>query len=87
MEPTYIKHGLIKKLENSLHFNKADTTVRRGHLKVDRKRPKEKVVKDDLAMLDDLTEEIIIDNLTSRYNEDKFYTYVGEILIAINPYK
>ncbi len=85
-EPSYIKRGLVKKLEYSLHFNKADITVRRGHIKVDRKQ-KELMVKDDLALLDDLTEDIIIDNLGQRYQNDKFYTYIGEILLAINPYK
>lgn len=86
-EPSYIKRGLMNKLQYSLHFNKADTTVRKGHIKVDRKKPKELVIKDDLALLDDLTVETIIDNLTSRYANDKFYTYIGEILLAINPYK
>ena len=85
--PCYIKRGLIQKLQYSMHFNKADTTVRKGHIKVDRKKPKELVVKDDLALLEHLTEEIIIENLTSRYENDKFYTYIGEILLAINPYK
>lgn len=54
---------------------------------MDRRKPKEVMVKDDLAMLEDLTEDIIIDNLSSRYAIDKCYTYIGEILLAINPYK
>ena len=57
------------------------------HLQMDRRKPKEVMVKDDLAMLEDLTEDIIIDNLSSRYAIDKCYTYIGEILLAINPYK
>ena len=40
-------------------------------MKVDRKKPKELVVKDDLALLEDLTEEAILDNLDSRYSNDK----------------
>ena len=51
------------------------------------KKLQELVVKDDLALLDDLTEEAIIENLDSRYSNDRFYTYIGEILLAINPYK
>ena len=45
------------------------------------------VIKDDLALLEDLSEEAIMENLTVRYSEDKVYTYIGEILLAINPYK
>lgn len=86
-EPTYIKRGLIQKLQYSLVVNRPDTTVRRGHFKVDRKKPMQLVIKDDLALLEDLSEEAIMENLTVRYSEDKVYTYIGEILLAINPYK
>ena len=68
-------------------MNKSDTTVRRGQIKMDRKKPKELMIKDDLAMLEDLNEDIILANLSSRYAKDKCYTYIGEILLAINPYK
>ena len=68
-------------------FNKSDTTVRKGQMKVDRKKPKEVMIKDDLAMLEDLNEDIILENLCTRYAKDKCYTYIGEILLAINPYK
>lgn len=77
----------MQKLQYSLAFNRSDTTVRRGHIKCDRKKPTELVVRDDLAMLEDLTEDSILENLTSRYDQDKFYTYIGEILLVINPYK
>ena len=86
-EPSFIKREIAKKLPFSIKFNKSDTTMRGGHLKVDRKKPKELVVKDDLALLEDLTEETILENLEVRYSNDKFYTYIGEILLAINPYK
>ncbi|CAF1532811.1 unnamed protein product, partial [Didymodactylos carnosus] len=41
----------------------------------------------DMIHLDDLTETAICRNLQIRYNKDKIYTYIGSILIAINPYK
>ena len=86
-EPTFIKRELVKKLEYSLVFNKSDITVRKDGLKIDRKNPKQTLVKDDLALLDDENEEFILENIISRYSEDKIYTYIGEILLAINPYK
>ncbi|PFX20078.1 Myosin-IIIb [Stylophora pistillata] len=42
---------------------------------------------DDLATLSELNEEIIIRELQARYNQDVIYTYVGDILIALNPFK
>lgn len=41
----------------------------------------------DLANLTDLNEEIILDYLRVRYKNDVIYTYLGDILLAINPFK
>eukprot|EP00111_Clytia_hemisphaerica_P023422 TCONS_00069001-protein len=41
---------------------------------------------DDLAKLPRLNEEIMLEYITERYNADQIYTYVGEILIACNPF-
>ena len=42
---------------------------------------------DDLAALEVLTESVIAEALGRRYLKDKIYTYIGDILVAINPYK
>mmetsp|Transcript_35727 Transcript_35727/g.93386 ORF Transcript_35727/g.93386 Transcript_35727/m.93386 type:complete len:1264 (-) Transcript_35727:548-4339(-) len=42
---------------------------------------------DDLAELEVLTDDILCDCLNTRYQQDKIYTYVGDILIAVNPFK
>ena len=39
-EPSFIKREIANKLKFSTQFNKSDTTVRRGHIKIDRKKPK-----------------------------------------------
>ena len=44
-------------------------------------------IQDDLAALEVLTETIIVESLGRRYLHDKIYTYIGDILVAINPYK
>ncbi|XP_065940998.1 chitin synthase chs-2 isoform X2 [Magallana gigas] len=41
----------------------------------------------DLSQLDKLTEESILEAVKNRYQEDKIYTNVGDILIAVNPFK
>ncbi|KAM4730791.1 myosin-IIIb isoform 1-T1 [Anableps anableps] len=42
---------------------------------------------DDLVNLEFLDEEVIISHLQKRYDELQVYTYVGDILIALNPFQ
>ncbi|XP_021359291.1 unconventional myosin-IXa-like isoform X5 [Mizuhopecten yessoensis] len=41
----------------------------------------------DLCNLPDLNERTLLDNIKSRYHNSNIYTYVGSILIAVNPFK
>ncbi|XP_064188570.1 myosin-IIIa isoform X2 [Anguilla rostrata] len=41
---------------------------------------------EDLATLEVLDENIVTDHLQKRYSKDEIYTYVGDILIAVNPF-
>ncbi|KAH9424357.1 Unconventional myosin-IXb [Dermatophagoides pteronyssinus] len=40
----------------------------------------------DLCQLPDLTEQTLLDNLKARFEKNHIYTYVGSILIAVNPF-
>eukprot|EP01031_Cornospumella_fuschlensis_P041081 gene41081-50117_t len=42
---------------------------------------------DNLVNLETFNEGIILHHIKKRFNQDKIYTYVGNILIALNPYK
>ncbi|XP_071794491.1 myosin-IIIb-like isoform X2 [Asterias amurensis] len=42
---------------------------------------------DDLASLGRLDESILLNELKHRYNNDRIYTYVGDILVAVNPFR
>ncbi|XP_048256022.1 uncharacterized protein LOC124134072 [Haliotis rufescens] len=42
---------------------------------------------DDLCSLEVLDEETILETLRHRYEKDRYYTYIGDILIAFNPCK
>ncbi|KAK0070267.1 myosin-IIIb [Biomphalaria pfeifferi] len=42
---------------------------------------------EDLSTIADLDEDILLREISSRYLQDKIYTYVGDILIAVNPFK
>ncbi|XP_076443388.1 unconventional myosin-IXb-like isoform X3 [Babylonia areolata] len=41
----------------------------------------------DLCNLPDLNEQTLLHNLKARFNASKIYTYVGTILIAVNPFR
>jgi hypothetical protein len=41
----------------------------------------------DLCQLPDLNEQVLLDNLRARFIAGHIYTYVGSILIAVNPFK
>jgi len=42
---------------------------------------------DDMVMLSSIDNDAITDNLKKRYTADMIYTYIGHVLIAMNPYK
>lgn len=41
----------------------------------------------DSVLLEPLTEDNFISNLLQRFKRDHIYTYIGNVLISINPYK
>lgn len=42
---------------------------------------------DDIARMNNMHEAPLLDLLRRRYKKDQIYTFTGEILISINPYK
>eukprot|EP01087_Luapelamoeba_hula_P014225 TRINITY_DN4133_c0_g1_i1.p1 TRINITY_DN4133_c0_g1~~TRINITY_DN4133_c0_g1_i1.p1 ORF type:complete len:1005 (-),score=195.32 TRINITY_DN4133_c0_g1_i1:88-3102(-) len=42
---------------------------------------------DDLTLLEDISNQGILATLKSRYEANLIYTYIGQVLIAINPYQ
>ncbi|XP_066141982.1 unconventional myosin-Ib isoform X1 [Euwallacea fornicatus] len=41
----------------------------------------------DTVLLDPLTEDSFITNLQHRFKRDHIYTYIGNVLVSVNPYK
>ncbi|PAA56828.1 hypothetical protein BOX15_Mlig020403g1 [Macrostomum lignano] len=41
----------------------------------------------DFILYDSLTNEDIVENLQERFAKNKIYTYIGEILVSVNPYR
>ncbi|ELK03528.1 Myosin-IXa [Pteropus alecto] len=81
-----------KNLDGSIHYGSLQSWLRvteerrrmmeRGFLP----QPQQKDV-DDLCSLPDLNEKTLLENLRHRFKHEKIYTYVGSILIVINPFK
>ncbi|MFT7814429.1 unconventional myosin-IXa-like isoform X3 [Arapaima gigas] len=81
-----------KNLDGSIHYGNLQMWLRvteqrrrmveRGFLPPP--RPKDH---DDLCNLPDLNEKTLLENLRARFKQEKIYTYVGSILVAVNPFK
>lgn len=69
------------------HKKLPDATVKHGKLKTDRKSRHQAVLVEDLAALENLNEDIIVGQLQKRFLLGQIYTYIGDILIAVNPFK
>ncbi|XP_067001655.2 myosin-IIIb isoform X2 [Anabrus simplex] len=63
-----------------------EVTTKHGKLKSDRKSKPQRMYMDDLAALDLLTEDGIVEQLQCRFEQNKIYTYIGDILVAVNPF-
>ena len=65
----------------------AEATTKYGKLKSDRKSKPEKMYMDDLAALEVLSEDTIVEQLQKRYESNQIYTNIGDILVAVNPFE
>jgi myosin III len=65
----------------------AEATTKYGKLKSDRKSKPEKMYMDDLAALEVLSEDTIVEQLRKRYELNQIYTNIGDILISVNPFE
>ncbi|XP_038044734.1 unconventional myosin-Id-like [Patiria miniata] len=43
--------------------------------------------KGDFVLLDEITEEAFMTNLKLRFENGRIYTYIGEVVVSINPYR
>ncbi|KAI8837818.1 P-loop containing nucleoside triphosphate hydrolase protein [Chytridium lagenaria] len=42
---------------------------------------------EDFVLLNEITEDSVCDNLRVRFQNDKIYTFIGNVVVAVNPYK
>eukprot|EP01119_Soliformovum_irregulare_P003560 TRINITY_DN1423_c0_g1_i1.p1 TRINITY_DN1423_c0_g1~~TRINITY_DN1423_c0_g1_i1.p1 ORF type:complete len:1011 (-),score=356.36 TRINITY_DN1423_c0_g1_i1:277-3309(-) len=41
----------------------------------------------DFVLLDEISENAVFNNMKKRYQIDQIYTYIGDVVVAVNPYK
>ncbi|XP_032359239.1 myosin-IIIa isoform X3 [Etheostoma spectabile] len=75
-------HGKTDRSTDSNDRHERIHTKRGGHMKT-QTDPDEV---EDLATLEVLDENTVTEQLQTRYGQDQIYTYVGDILIAVNPF-
>ncbi|XP_078049671.1 STKc_myosinIII_N_like and MYSc_Myo21 domain-containing protein ninaC isoform X2 [Augochlora pura] len=64
---------------------RAEVLVRRGFLKTHQTDPLEPMFMEDIAALEVLTEDAILDELHERLRQGYFHSFVGDILLILNP--
>ncbi|CAL1536312.1 unnamed protein product [Lymnaea stagnalis] len=68
-------------------ISEPEVTTKHGQFKSNRKSRRDApTTVENLAMLEVLDEEIIVNQLRNRYSQDEIYTYIGDILLAVNPF-
>lgn len=89
--PEEIRQELMRilKAQRKVGYSKRlpEVTTKHGQLKTDRKSRPTPILMDDLSALETLTEEIIVDQLYQRFMRGQIYTYIGDILLAMNPFQ
>ncbi|XP_043288364.1 neither inactivation nor afterpotential protein C isoform X2 [Venturia canescens] len=64
---------------------KPDVIVRKGFLKTHQTDAPEQMLTEDLAALEILTEDAVLDELHARLRRGYFHTFIGDVLLIINP--
>ncbi|RWS27882.1 myosin-IIIb-like protein [Leptotrombidium deliense] len=91
----YTSHELMHELREVMKKQRSqgyprripEVITKRGKLKTDRKAKAQPIFADDLASLENLNENIIVEHLFRRFQEKQIYTYIADILIAVNPFE
>lgn len=70
---------------DSMNFPQSDEVLVQGDLMKTHDSKTEKMYVEDLAALERLSDEKILEELKARYALKKYYTFVGNVLLFINP--
>lgn len=82
-----LRTEIVKQRSDGRSTRQAEATTKYGKLKSDRKSKPIKMYMDDLAALEVLSEDTIVEQLLKRYESNQIYTNIGDILVAVNPFE
>lgn len=80
-----IKTLMMDVSEKGREQRKAELIVRNGFLKTRKDESAEQMLTEDLAALEILTEDVILDELCERLKRGEYHTFVGDVLLILNP--
>ncbi|XP_015178394.1 PREDICTED: neither inactivation nor afterpotential protein C isoform X2 [Polistes dominula] len=80
-----IKALAMDALEKGKEGRQPEAIVRKNLLKTHQTKPPEAMFTEDLAALEVLTEDAILDELHERLQQGHFHTFVGDVLLILNP--
>ncbi|XP_047350442.1 neither inactivation nor afterpotential protein C isoform X3 [Vespa velutina] len=80
-----IKALAMDVLEKGKAGRQPEAIVRKNLLKTHQTNPPEAMFTEDLAALEILTEDAILDELQERLQQGHFHTFVGDVLLILNP--
>ncbi|GAB0099464.1 Neither inactivation nor afterpotential protein C [Sergentomyia squamirostris] len=81
-----LQHEIQRQRRDGRTPRRVEVTTKHGRLRSDRKSRPQKMYMDDLAGLEILSEDAITEQLQKRYECNQIYTYIGDILLAVNPF-
>ncbi|XP_043799289.1 neither inactivation nor afterpotential protein C isoform X4 [Apis laboriosa] len=80
-----IKILMMDACEKGKQERKLEILVRKGFLKTHQTDPLEPMFMEDLAALETLTEDAILDELHERLRQGYYHSFIGDILLILNP--
>ncbi|CAG9541021.1 unnamed protein product [Cercopithifilaria johnstoni] len=80
-----LRHKDSSMLSDGVHFGSMKTSNIDSFLAKFLTQPQDREYP-DLCMLPELTEQTLLDNLKDRFASGHIYTYIGPILLAVNPF-
>ena len=66
------------------HRHRESSIMTRHHWQTDNVK---KSGLDDMVLLTKMTDAAICENLKKRYLDDQIFTYIGPVLVSVNPFK
>lgn len=78
---------LIQDLKNIALYKQPEIQVRENFMKIEQQQKLEKILHEDLTSLSEVTEEIVLTELQERLNKNEIHTFVGDVLLILNPNK